>query len=95
MVMSSHIISATEAGRSLSSILNKVHYRGESYEIKRGKEIIAKIIPVEHKRSGFKIEQLNEFFKNLPALEEAELACFEKDLQKIRRQVKPEKDPWA
>lgn len=57
--MPSHIITATEASRSLSNILNKVHYQGESYEIKRGKEVIAKIVPAIPKKHSMKVSELN------------------------------------
>ena len=43
--MLTHMISATEMSRSLSDVLSKVYYQGQSFEIKRGKEVIAKLIP--------------------------------------------------
>ena len=86
--MSLHIITATEAGRSLSNILNKVHYQGESYDIKRGKEIIARIIPVKPKTTLLKVKDLNNLFKHLPHLENKDQADFQKDIELIRAQMK-------
>lgn len=42
--MESHI-SATEAARSLSDLLNRVRYRGESFVIVRGGEPVCRIVP--------------------------------------------------
>ena len=92
--MSTHIISATEASRTLSVILNRVHYQGEHYEIKRGKEIIAQIIPVAHKKMPMKVGALNEFFKKLPTLESEDQIIFENDIAHIRAQNKFDDQSW-
>lgn len=92
--MTSHVISATEASRSLSNILNKVHYQGESYTIKRGKEIIAKIIPAASKKSTLKIADLNRVFKSLPHLDSKDQQAFENDVKQIRIDIKDESNPW-
>lgn len=42
--MESHI-SATEAARSLSELLNRVRYRGESFVVERGGEAVCRIVP--------------------------------------------------
>ena len=89
-----HIITATEASRSLSTILNKIHYQGESYEIRRGKEIIAQMIPVASKKTGLKIGELNALLKRLPPLDREDQAMFEKDVEQIRLEMKSEHDPW-
>lgn len=91
--MQSHIISATEASRSLSSILNKVHYQGQSFEIRRGKEVIAKIVPALPKRHKMTGEELVEFLKNLPTLGE-DNEIFEKDLKEIRAHTRLEDNLW-
>ncbi len=88
--MSIHTISATEASRSLSDILNKVHYLGESYEIKRGKEIIARIVPVQPRKTTLKVSELNEVYQHLPSLDEKDKNSFEKDIEQIRAQMKIE-----
>ena len=38
-------ISATEAARSFSDILNRVRYRGEEFVIERGGEAVCRMIP--------------------------------------------------
>lgn len=92
--MSTHIISATEASRTLSLILNKVHYQGEHYEIKRGKDIIAQIIPVDHKKTTMIVGELNTFFKKLPMIESDDQSTFEKDIAYIRSQNKLGDESW-
>lgn len=47
--MESHV-SATEAARSLSDLLNRVRYRGESFVIERGGEAICRVVPVGPRR---------------------------------------------
>lgn len=92
--MSIHVISATEASRTFSVILNKVHYQGEHFDIKRGKEIIAQIIPVAHKKASMKVIDLNNFFKHLPSIEADDQIAFEKDIEQIRLQNKLEDNSW-
>lgn len=92
--MSTRIISATEASRKFSIILNKVHYQGEHYEIKRGKDIIAQIIPVGHKKSSIKVCELKAFFKRLPTIETEDQQAFSKDIEDIRTQNRFEDKSW-
>lgn len=40
------IITATEASRSFSEVINRVAYSGESFVIKKGNRIMARITPV-------------------------------------------------
>lgn len=92
-----HIISATEASRSLSDILNKVCYQKQSFNIKRGKKIIAQIIPNDTTMNGVSmpVQELNEFFKNLPHLESNDLDDFENVLKEIRmNSIIDENDLW-
>ena len=41
------IITATEASRNFADFLNKVAYGGESFVIKKGQRVMARICPVE------------------------------------------------
>jgi prevent-host-death family protein len=38
-------ISATEAARKFSDILNRVRYGGEEFVVKRGRDVVCRIIP--------------------------------------------------
>lgn len=90
--MSTHVITATDASRSFSSILNKVHYLGESYEIKRGKEVIARIVPAEKRAATLKVSGLANLFKNIPHLDKDEQEKFVDDIEVIRKQMHIEDD---
>ncbi len=47
------IVSATQAARTFSDLLNRVRYRGESFVIERGGEPICEMAPVKpHRFSG-------------------------------------------
>ncbi len=63
-------LSATEAVRKFSEILNSVKYRGESFTIVRGGKPVASISPVENLPNRRTLGELREFVKNLPRLGE-------------------------
>lgn len=92
--MSTQVITATEASRSLSDVLNKVHYQHQSFDIRRGKEIIAKIIPATPAKQFFKIGDLNKLFKRIPALEKGDSEEFEKSIQELRTNMQIKDDLW-
>jgi antitoxin (DNA-binding transcriptional repressor) of toxin-antitoxin stability system len=88
------VITATEASRSFSELLNQVYYRGESFEIQKGKEVFAKLVP-SGPQKGARMSDLNELFASLPHLDKKDAARFAKDLKIIRKEMAPHKDPWA
>ncbi len=92
--MSHHTVSVTQASRSFSELLNKVHYQGESFDIKRGKNVIARLMPAAPIPQTLKVTALNEVFKQLPALEREEYDSFEAAVTEIRTQSNAEKNPW-
>jgi antitoxin (DNA-binding transcriptional repressor) of toxin-antitoxin stability system len=80
--MATRIISATEANRNLSDILSKVQYQHQSFDIKRGKDIIARLVPAT--ASSMPISELNDLFKRLPALDEEDKVDMERVLSELR-----------
>ena len=60
------IVSATEAVRKFSEILNSIRYRGESYTIVRGGKPIASISPVEASSRKRLLGELKEMVKHIP-----------------------------
>jgi len=86
-------ISATAAARGFSEVLNRVKYQGTSFEVERGSEVIARIVPAKAS-SPVKMSELNRLFARLPRLEDAEAEAFERDLEVVRRALPPEDDPW-
>jgi antitoxin (DNA-binding transcriptional repressor) of toxin-antitoxin stability system len=79
-------ISATQAARQFSDLLNRVHYQGTRLEIERGNEVIAQIIPVAP--SGrLNIATLNQHWSRLPRLEPDDVVAFEETLQELRQSL--------
>jgi prevent-host-death family protein len=88
-------VSATEAVRKFSEILNSVKYRGESYTIVRGGKPVASISPVEPLPKRKFLRDLGELVKSLPRLGE-EADRFGKDLKEIRKRqpILPRESKW-
>ena len=72
-------ITATEAARDFSELLNKIRFTGESFVIKRGGKAVASIGPVEETKGGRTLKELREIFSALPKIGD-DLQNFEKDL---------------
>lgn len=61
------IITATEASRSFSEMLHRVAYSGETFVIKKGNRIMARIMPVAMKAEESDVSQVaSEPIKSLP-----------------------------
>ena len=89
-------ISATEAVRKFSEILNSIKYRGNRYTVVRGGKAVASICPVETHVKERTLGELKELIRRLPILgDEAER--FEKDLKEIikTQPSMPKKNQWA
>ena len=57
-------ITATELARNLSDILNRVRYKGETFEIERNGVMLAEIKPAARKRAT--LSDLVDFLENGP-----------------------------
>jgi len=90
------LISATEIARNLSDVMARVFYKGETFEIKKGNQIVARLMPAEAV-SSLKIEDLEDFFQNECHLTHEEALSFETDLKTFKETTlqKKVKDPWA
>lgn len=93
-------VPATDFARSLSDYLNQVQYRGQVFDIARGKKVIARLSPVSS-AGGFPIDQLDEFLAQGPQLDAAERVQFAADiaatrLERVQPNVQPRhaRDPW-
>lgn len=86
-------ISATEAARNLSDILNRVRYQGASFEIARGNEVVARIVPATPPRT-VKVADLDKLFASLPKLGLEDAERFEEDLRSIRREATLPESKW-
>ena len=83
-------ITATEAARNLSDVLNRVRYRRESFLIMRNGESVGVLSPIEEKRPKT-LRRLVQVVKELGIPDDD----FAADLEEIRRQaLGPPEDPW-
>ena len=89
--MSAQMITSTEATRHFSDILNKVHYQGQSFDIKRGREIIAKLVPA---RPILLASEFGTFLKTLPALDLEHKHDFKKIIDECRSDLHDTRNLW-
>jgi antitoxin (DNA-binding transcriptional repressor) of toxin-antitoxin stability system len=87
------LITVSEAVRSFADIIGRVYYKGEEFEIKKGKKIVARIVPVKEKRA-LKVCELNDFFANIPKLDAKEMESFAKDIEDARKNIKESPSKW-
>ncbi len=77
-------ISATQAVRDFSEVLNTIKFKGVHYIIERGGKPIASMKSVDEKIDPMTLDYLQALLKKLPRLEE-ELDAFVADLEEISR----------
>ena len=58
-------ISATEAARNFSELVNRVHYRRQSFLVERGGQAVCEIRPA-YEATGFKGADLARLLRSLP-----------------------------
>ena len=95
--MSTLAVSVTEFSRSLSDFLNQVQYRGQVFDIERGKRVVARLSPVSAV-DGFPIGQLDAFLAKGPQLDAADQKSMAKDVRAVRTRLpnsRKRADPWA
>ena len=86
-------ISATDAARNFSDLLNRVRYQGKSFEVARGSEVVAKIVPATPPQT-VKVADLERLLAGLPSLDPEDAAQLEKDLEVIRREARVPEPKW-
>ena len=89
-------ITATDAVRKFSELLNNIRYRGERYTILKGGKPAATIGPAVGSVKERKLSDLKDIIRNLPRLGD-DRDTFEKDInQAIATQPSVGKEnPWA
>ncbi len=75
-------ITATEASRNFSDILNRAQYRGERFEVVRAGEVVAHIEPV--RRKTMTVGEFRKLWATRKRLDPEDAIQFEKDLEDIR-----------
>jgi antitoxin (DNA-binding transcriptional repressor) of toxin-antitoxin stability system len=91
--MPDETLTATEAVRRFSEIINLVRYQGKSFEIVRGKESVARIVPSRPPRS-VKVSELPRLFEELPKLDAEALESFANVLREVREAGGSPEDRW-
>lgn len=84
-------ITATEAARSFSDLLNRVRYRGEAFEVMRGREIVACLVPPGPEQNTATVRALLDRLQGSAETD----ADFAADLEAIQLEPPPSRDPWA
>ncbi len=89
-------ISATQAVREFSEVLNSIKFNGVHYIIERSGKPVAKMKPVDDKPVIKTLGELCDLLEKLPRLNE-ELNAYASDLDEILKDQPPmtAEDPWA
>jgi antitoxin (DNA-binding transcriptional repressor) of toxin-antitoxin stability system len=87
-------VTATDFSRGFSDYLNQVQYKGQIFDIERGKRVVARVVPVSATR-GFPISQLDDWLANGPQLNVTERKSMAKDVNTVRAGLGKRADPWG
>ncbi|TAN44709.1 MAG: type II toxin-antitoxin system Phd/YefM family antitoxin [Nitrospirae bacterium] len=89
------VISATDAVRKFSELLNAVRYQHDSFTIIRGGKPAAAIVPIESVASVRSLKDLRDIIKKLPSLKE-DNAAFARDIETVihEQPAVPGAKPW-
>jgi prevent-host-death family protein len=88
IIMESHL-SATEAARNFSDLVNRVLYRGEVFVVERGGQPVCRIVPA--KPAKFTLRDLSQLLKTIPKPDPGYWDIIE---QIHRKQPPPLDSPW-
>ena len=87
------LITATNMIRSFSDIVGRVYYQGESFDIQKGNNIVARLSPINNKKT-IALSELNNFFTNSPHLEPDDLKDFSEALDMVRAKTDKIGSQW-
>ena len=84
-------ISATEAARSFSDVVARVHYRGEEFLVEKGGEAVCRISPVGQGAAKSTIDDLLGLLETMPAVDDG----YRNAVRALaRKQPKLPRSPW-
>ena len=92
--MARKTITATDAARRFSDVLNQVRYQGAEFDIVRGKEVVARLVPAAP-TGGVDLDRLNELMRALPRLGPREAERFAHDIERGLARMRPDAAEWA
>ena len=81
-------ITATQAVREFSELLNKIKFKGDRYIIKRSGKPVAQMEPIREAKKAKMLKELKSLLKELPRLDQ-ELDAFAADLEGVRKDQPP------
>ena len=84
-------ISVAEAGRQFGELIGRVSREGVTVELERDNRVVARLSPAGHR---VQVADLNRVFASFPSLGD-DADSFAQDVERIRREVPQETDPWA
>jgi antitoxin (DNA-binding transcriptional repressor) of toxin-antitoxin stability system len=92
----SRTITATEAVRHFSDLLNTIKFKGSQFTIVRGGKPVASLGPADVPAHGRTLGELKELMKKIPRLGE-ETEAFEGDLKAAAKKQPglPKRHVWA
>lgn len=87
-------ITVTEFVRNFADLINSVAYRGDRLRLKRGKRVLAEVIPSPAVRT---LGEFAAIMKNAPHLSLEDAAAFSDDIDRAREELnkRPADDPWG
>ena len=88
-------ITATQAVRDFSELLNRIKFNGDHYIIERSGKPVALMEPVKEPKKEKRLGELKSLLKELPRLND-ELDAFADDLEAISKNQPslPEESSW-
>ncbi len=87
-------ISATNAARSFSEVLDQVQFRDTSFSIERGKRVVARLVPAALPE-GIALADLNRLFAGLHHLGPDEARKWRAENKTAKRARPPQIRKWA
>jgi hypothetical protein len=91
--MAAKTITATEAARRFSDVLNQVRYQSMEFDIVRGKEVVARLVPAAPP-GGVALDRLDELVRALPRLGPREVELFAQDIERGLARMRPDAVAW-
>lgn len=86
-------ITATEVVRNFSDILNQVRYQSAEFDIVRGKEVVARLMPPAP-AGGVPLDQLGSLLQALPRLGSREADAMAKDIDRGLSRMRTDAVEW-
>jgi hypothetical protein len=93
-MMSSTVLTVTEAVRHFSDYIGRVAYRHETFVLRKGKRSVAELRPLPY---GRRLGDMPSILRSIPHLSPDDIEAFGEDLDTARAEMTTRelRDPWA